>query len=182
MTLIIRGEDHISNTPKHILLFRALGAPVPAFAHLPLILNPDRTKISKRKLQTGVSAYRDQGYVKEAIVNYLALLGWSPGTDEEVFSLAELSERFELERVQPSGAVFDLNRLEWLSGQWIRRLPDDELVDRALPYLVGSVERAATNGSAARIPTAEDLAVLLPLVRERLPRLDAIGDLSLIHI
>jgi glutamyl-tRNA synthetase len=174
---VIRGEDHLSNTPKHILLFRALGAPVPAFAHLPLILNPDRTKISKRKAQTGVSAYRDQGYVKEAIVNYLALLGWSPGTDEEVFQLAELSERFELERVQPSGAVFDLNRLEWLNGQWIRRLSDDDLVDRALPFLVGSVERAAAGGAAARTPTADDLAVLLPLVRERLPRLDAIGDL-----
>jgi glutamyl-tRNA synthetase len=174
---VIRGEDHLSNTPKHILLFRALDSPVPAFAHLPLILNPDRTKISKRKTQTGITDYRAQGYVREAIVNYLAFLGWSPGTDEDVFSLDELMERFELERVQPSGAVFDRDRLDWLSGQWIRRLPDAELVERALPFLVADLKAFAANGKRVRIPTADDLAVLLPLVRERLPRLDAIGSL-----
>jgi glutamyl-tRNA synthetase len=174
---VIRGEDHLSNTPKHILLFRALGSPVPAFAHLPLILNPDRTKISKRKTQTGIADYRAQGYVREAIVNYLAFLGWSPGTDEDVFSLDELRERFELERVQPSGAVFDRDRLDWLSGQWIRRLPDAELVDRALPFLVADLKAVVATGQRARIPTADDLAVLLPLVRERLPRLDAVGSL-----
>jgi glutamyl-tRNA synthetase len=174
---VIRGEDHLSNTPKHILLFRALDAPVPAFAHLPLILNPDRTKISKRKSQTAVADYRSQGYVKEAIVNHLALMGWSPGTDEEVFSLDELGQRFDLERVQPAGAIFDRGRLEWLNGQWIRRLPDAELVDRAMPFLLASLESQRRAGIPADLPNADDLAVLLPLVRERLPTLAAIGPM-----
>ncbi len=104
---VIRGEDHLSNTPKHILLFEAMGAVVPQFAHLPLILNPDRTKMSKRKSQTAVADYRAQGFIPEAFVNYLALLGWSTGTEEEVLSLAELVERFELSAVNRAAAVFD---------------------------------------------------------------------------
>jgi glutamyl-tRNA synthetase len=174
---VIRGEDHLSNTPKHVLLFRALGAPVPAFAHLPLILNPDRTKMSKRKSQTAVRDYRAQGYVREAIVNHLALLGWSSGTDDDLFDLDDLVERFDLSRVQQGGAIFDAERLDWLNGQWIRRLPDDELVERTLPYLAASVSAASAEGRATRTPTADDLAALLPLVRERLPRLDAVGPM-----
>ena len=140
---VIRGEDHLSNTPKHILLFQALGADVPQFAHLPLILNPDRTKMSKRKSQTAVADYRAQGYIPEAFVNFLSLLGWSSGTEEEIFTLGELAERFSLERVQSGGAVFDRERLEWLNGQWIRKLSDEELVERCLPFLVTAVELAA---------------------------------------
>jgi glutamyl-tRNA synthetase len=177
ITHVIRGEDHLSNTPKHVLLFRALGAEPPRFAHLPLILNPDRSKMSKRKSQTAVQAYREQGYVKEAIVNHLALLGWSSGDDEDLFSLAELEQRFDLARVQPSGAIFDAERLDWLDGQWIRRLPEDELIDRALPFLVRAVEAAAEDGHEVRRPTADALAPLLPMVIERLPRLDAIGPM-----
>ena len=174
---VIRGEDHLSNTPKHILLFRALDADVPAFAHLPLILNPDRTKMSKRKSQTAVAAYREEGFIREAVVNHLALLGWSSGTEDEVFSLSELSERFDLSRVQQGGAVFDRERLEWLNGQWIRRLSDDELVARSLPYLEASVEHRRAEGAVVRPPTGDDLRALLPMVRERLPLLSAIGPL-----
>ncbi len=174
---VIRGEDHLSNTPKHILLFRALGASIPEFAHLPLILNPDRTKMSKRKSQTAVADYIAQGYVREAIINHLALLGWSPGDDEEILSFDDLSDRFDLDRVQPNGAVFDRERLDWLNGQWIRRLPDDELVERTLPFLERSVADAAATGAAVRMPDAQTLTDLLPLVRERLPRLDAIGPM-----
>ena len=174
---VIRGEDHLSNTPKHVLLFHALGAQPPVFAHLPLILNPDRSKMSKRKSQTAIHAYREQGYIKEAIVNHLALLGWSSGTDEEVFSLEELIPRFALGRVQPSGAIFDIDRLDWLNGQWIRRLAADDLVERALPFLAASVEAQARLGHATRMPTSDDLAVLLPMVAERLPRLDAVGPM-----
>jgi nondiscriminating glutamyl-tRNA synthetase len=174
---VIRGEDHLSNTPKHVLLFRALGAEPPVFAHLPLILNPDRSKMSKRKSQTGLDAYRAQGYVPEAIVNHLALLGWSSGDEQDLFSLAELEERFDITRVQPSGAIFDAERLDWLDGQWIRRLPPDELVDRALPFLQAAVDVAVEAGRPARTPGADDLAPLLPMVVERLPRLDAIGPL-----
>jgi glutamyl-tRNA synthetase len=174
---VIRGEDHLSNTPKHILLFRALGATPPQFAHLPLILNPDRTKMSKRKSQTAVADYRAQGFVREALVNHLALLGWSSGGDDDLFTLGDLIDRFELERVQSSGAIFDAERLAWLNGQWIRMLPSDELVERALPFLVEAVERASATGASVRTPTADDLRALLPMVRERLPRLDAIGPM-----
>jgi glutamyl-tRNA synthetase len=176
---VIRGEDHLSNTPKHILLFRALGADVPVFAHLPLILNPDRTKMSKRKSQTAIAEYRAQGYLPEALVNYLALLGWSSGTDEEIFSLDELAERFDLARVQSAGAVFDRDRLEWLNGQWLRRLSADELAERALPFLVERLEAAARTdgGAAARRPTVDDLRPLVPLVHERIATLAAVGDM-----
>jgi len=174
---VIRGEDHLSNTPKHVLLFEALGARPPTFAHLPLILNPDRSKMSKRKSQTAIDDYREQGYIPEAIVNHLALLGWSSGDDEDVFSLEELAQRFDLARVQPSGAIFDAERLDWLNGQWIRRLPEEELVERALPFLAASVRSAAEAGHRTRTPTPDDLAVLLPMVVERLPRLDAIGPM-----
>ena len=170
---VIRGEDHTSNTPKHILLFEALGHAVPAFGHLPLILNPDGSKISKRKTQTAISEYIAEGFIREALVNYLALLGWSPGTAEEVLGFDELIERFTLERVQKSGARFDRERLEWLNGQWIRRLDDDDLLDRLRPFL----QAAADAGGLDRVPSDEELRALLPIVRERLPTLASIVDL-----
>ena len=172
ITHVIRGEDHLSNTPKHILLFRALGHPEPVFAHLPLILNADRTKMSKRKSQTAVKDYAAEGFVREAFVNYLAYLGWSPGTEEDVLSLDEIIERFDLRAVQKGGAIFDRARLEWLNGQWIRRLAADDLVDRLAPFL--EAEWAA--GRIDRNPDRAEIAGLLPLVRDRLPVLGAVGD------
>jgi glutamyl-tRNA synthetase len=177
ITHVIRGEDHLSNTPKHILLFQALGAEVPDFAHLPLILNADRTKMSKRKGQTAVADYIAQGFVREALVNYLALLGWSSGTEEEIFSLAEIVERFDLSRVQQAGAVFDRERLEWLDGQWIRRLSPDELVERVAPFLTAELAVRRAAGAVVRDPSEAELRSLVPLVRERLPVLGAIGGL-----
>ncbi len=173
MTHVIRGEDHLSNTPKHILLFQALGYPVPQFAHLPLILNPDRTKMSKRKSQTAISDYIAQGFIREALVNYLALLGWATGTEEEVLSIDEIVERFKLETVHKGGAVFDRERLEWLNGQWIRRLDPDDLVDRLRPF----VEAELAAGRIDWMPSDDELRGLLPIVGERLPTLGAIGDL-----
>jgi nondiscriminating glutamyl-tRNA synthetase len=170
---VIRGEDHLSNTPKHILLFRALGHRVPRFAHLPLILNPDRTKMSKRKSQTAVSDYIAEGFIREALVNYLALLGWSTGTEEEVLSVDEIVERFDLDAIHKGGAVFDRERLEWLNGQWIRRLPPDELIDRLRPF----VETELAEGRIDRMPSDEEIRALLPVVQERLPTLGAIGAL-----
>jgi glutamyl-tRNA synthetase len=169
---VIRGEDHVSNTPKHILLFEALGYKVPVFGHLPLILNPDGTKMSKRKSQTAVADYIAQGFTREALVNYFAFLGWSPGTEEEVFDLAGLAERFELDKVQKGGARFDRERLEWLNGQWIRRLADDDLVRRLRPFL----EAAAVAGQIDRTPGEEEVRALLPMVRERIPTLASIVD------
>ena len=173
ITHVIRGEDHLSNTPKHVLLFRALGHEPPAFAHLPLILNPDRTKMSKRKSQTAIDDYRAEGFIPEALVNYLALLGWSTGSEDEVLSLDELVERFDLTEVNKAGAVFDRERLEWLNGQWIRRLDPDDLVERLRPFL----ERDLAEGRIDRMPAEGELTALLPVVQERLPRLGAVGEL-----
>ena len=170
---VIRGEDHLSNTPKHILLFEAMGAPIPVFGHLPLILNPDRTKMSKRKTQTAVAAYRAEGFIPEAFVNYLALLGWSTGTEEEVLSLADLVERFDLSTVNRAGAVFDRERLEWLNGQWIRRLAVEDLIERLRPFLKAEVDA----GRFEWMPSDAEIRALLPVVQERLPRLNAVGDL-----
>ena len=171
---VIRGEDHLSNTPKHILLFRALGYPEPRFAHLPLILNPDRTKMSKRKSQTAVDDYIDQGFIREALVNYLALLGWATGTEEEVLSIDEIVERFDLDAVHKGGAVFDRERLEWLNGQWIRRLEPDDLIDRLRPFVVARAGRwpdrlacRRTRSSAALL--ADDLGTPADAGRRRRP-------------
>jgi glutamyl-tRNA synthetase len=177
ITHVIRGEDHLSNTPKHILLFRALGADVPDFAHLPLILNPDRTKMSKRMGQTAIADYIAQGYIQEAMVNFLALLGWASGTEEEIFTLDELIERFDLSRVHQGGAVFDRERLEWLDGQWIRRLSTDDLVVRMAPFLAADLALLRATGAEVREPSEGDLRALVPLVQERLPVLGAIGSL-----
>jgi nondiscriminating glutamyl-tRNA synthetase len=173
ITEVIRGEDHLSNTPKHILLFRALGHEPPRFAHLPLILNADRSKMSKRKSQTAVGDYIAQGFIQEALVNYLALLGWSTGSEDEVLSLDEIVERFDIAAVHKGGAVFDRERLEWLNGQWIRRLSADDLIDRLRPFL--ETELAA--GRISWLPDDDELRALLPVVQERLPTLGALGDL-----
>ena len=173
ITHVIRGEDHLSNTPKHILLFRALGHDVPAFAHLPLILNPDRTKMSKRKSQTAVSDYIAQGFVREALVNYLALLGWATGTEEEILTLGEIAERFDIAAVHKGGAVFDRERLEWMNGQWIRRLEPEDLIDRLRPF----IEAELVAGRIDRMPSDDEVRALLPVIQERLPTLGAIGDL-----
>jgi nondiscriminating glutamyl-tRNA synthetase len=170
---VIRGEDHLSNTPKHILLFEAMGCPVPQFGHLPLILNPDRSKMSKRKTQTAVADYRAQGFIPEGFVNYLSLLGWSTGTEEEVLSLPDLIERFDLSRVNQAGAIFDRERLEWLNGQWIRRLAPEDLIERLRPFL--QVELDA--GRIDWTPTDGELKALIPVMQERLPTLAAVGEL-----
>ena len=170
---IIRGEDHISNTPKHILLFRALGHAEPAFAHLPLILNPDRTKMSKRMSQTAIADYIAQGFIREALVNYLAFLGWSTGTEEEVLAIDEIAARFDIAAVHKGGAVFDRERLEWLNGQWIRRLEPDDLVDRLRPFVAADLAA----GKIDWMPSDAEVRALLPIISERLPTLGAIGDL-----
>jgi glutamyl-tRNA synthetase len=155
---VIRGEDHLSNTPKHIALIRALGYREPRFGHIPLILNPDRSKMSKRKEQTAITAYRQEGYLPEAMVNFLAFLGWSPGTEEEIFSLDELSQRFELEHVHRAGAVFDKDRLDHLNGVYIRSLTDAQLALRLRPFLPDALD----DDSVLRV---------VPLIKERLIRL-----------
>ena len=174
ITHVIRGEDHLSNTPKHILLFQALGVPLPKFAHLPLILNPDRTKMSKRKSQTAIADYRAEGFLKEAIINFLALLGWSTGSEDEILSVEEIQARFDLDHVQKAGAVFDRTRLEWINGQWIRKLTHDDLLARLRPFY----DRAAEDGRIGRPARDEEIAALLPLIRERIPLLASVIELT----
>ena len=159
ITHVIRGEEHLSNTPKHIALIRALGYREPRFGHIPLILNPDRSKMSKRKSQTAVGAYREQGYLPEAMVNFLAFLGWSPGTEEEIFTVDELAARFEIEKVHHGGAIFDEARLNHLNGVYIRALSDEQLALRLRPLVPADVADA-------------DLVRMVPLVKERLVRLN----------
>jgi glutamyl-tRNA synthetase len=123
VTDVIRGADHLSNTPKQILMYRALGAPEPRFAHLPLILGPDKQRLSKRHGATAVGAYRDQGVLPEALVNFLALLGWTPPDGKEIVATDEMIRAFEITAVSKSNAVFDLEKLAWMNAEYLRRLP-----------------------------------------------------------
>jgi glutamyl-tRNA synthetase len=130
ITLVLRGDDHLSNTPKQILLYQALGQPVPTFAHVPLILGPDGKRLSKRHGATAVGDYEKEGILPEAMFNFLAFLGWSPGDDREVFSHQELVQAFSLERVLKKSAVFDMEKLRWLNGQHLMRKPTEELLPK----------------------------------------------------
>ena len=133
---VIRGDEWISSTPKHVLLYEAFGWEPPQFAHLPLIVNPDKTKLSKRQGDVAIEDYLNKGYLKEALVNFIAFLGWNPKTTQEIFSLDELIQQFDLTKVHRSAAVFDLDKLDWINGLYIRKLTPEQLAKELLPYLV----------------------------------------------
>jgi glutamyl-tRNA synthetase len=135
ITHVIRGDDHISNTPKQVLLYEAFGSATPAFAHVPLILGTDKKRLSKRHGATSVMEYQRLGYLPEAMVNFLALLGWSPGSDEEIFTRDELVARFSLEGISGGNAVFNPEKLDWMNAQHIQRLPAEEIIVRLEPLL-----------------------------------------------
>jgi glutamyl-tRNA synthetase len=135
ITHVVRGDDHVSNTPKHLLLYDAFGQPAPAFAHVPLILGTDKKRLSKRHGATSVMEYQRLGYLPEAMVNFLALLGWSPGTDQEVFTRDELVQLFTLEGISGGNAVFNPEKLDWMNQQHIMRLPAEEIARRIEPLL-----------------------------------------------
>ena len=165
ITHVVRGDDHISNTPKHVLLFEALGAPLPVFAHVPLILGADKKRLSKRHGATSVMEYERQGYLPDALVNFLALLGWSPGDDRELMSRQELVDAFALEGISGGNAVFDTAKLDWMNGQYIARVPPDRLADAIVPLLAR--ERLWPDGA----PADEWLTRLIELLRPRAKRL-----------
>lgn len=169
VTHVIRGEDHISNTPRQILIQEAIGASRPVYAHLPLILAPDRSKLSKRHGAVALEDYRDQGFLPEAILNYLALLGWNPGTEDEVFSLETLIAEFSLDKIQKGGAVFDVEKFKWFNREHIRRMSDAQLVDAIRDVIPENLR-----GSDADDNTV--ITRLLGLVRERVYTLGEIGD------
>ena len=159
ITHIIRGVDHVSNTPKQKLIYEALGAAPPVFAHVPLILGADKTRLSKRHGATSVIAYKDEGFLPEAFRNYLALLGWSPpDATKEIMSDRELISLFSLEGISKSNAVFDRTKLEWMNAEYIRALPVDELSERLLPIVCA----AGYDVEPCR------MTQITPLIRERI--------------
>jgi glutamyl-tRNA synthetase len=150
ITHVVRGDDHISNTPKQVLLYEAFGMPVPRFAHVPLILGPDKKRLSKRHGATSVMEYPKAGYLPEAMVNFLVLLGWSPGNDQEIFTRDELIAAFALEGISGGNAVFNPEKLDWFNQQHIMRLSAGELLDHLEPLIRESGLWRDEFGSAAR--------------------------------
>ncbi len=161
ITHVVRGEDLLSSTPKHILLTEAMGAEPAQYAHLSLLMGPDGKKLSKRHGHTAISAYRDAGYLPEALVNYLALLGWNPGEDDTVLPLAEMVERFDLDTVSKNPAIFDTDKLEWMNGMYIRDLETSAFVDAITPSVEANLGRPLTDADRAR------LDAIAPHVQER---------------
>lgn len=161
ITHVIRGEEHLSNAPRQVLLFEAFGWEAPTFAHASLILNQDRQKMSKRdeSIIQFVEQYRDLGYLPEALVNFLSLLGWSPVGEEEIFTKDELIEQFSLERVSKAPAVFDTQKLEWMNNQYMKKADPDKVVELALPHLVES-GKLPKNMSEQQLAWARDLILL----------------------
>ena len=159
ITHVIRGEDHLSNTPKQILIFQALGFPVPRYAHIPLILAPGGGKLSKRHGAVSVTEYQEKGYLPEAMINFLARMGWSFDDKQEIFSLQELIEKFTLESVSKSGAMYDLMKLNHLGAHYMRQRPVGELVELAIPYLTkaGLVREAELERERPRIEKMVEL-------------------------
>jgi glutamyl-tRNA synthetase len=134
ITHVVRGEEHLSNTPRQIMIYKALGFTPPAFAHIPIILNPDRTKLSKRKGATNLSDFKESGYLPEALFNFLALLGWAPANNRELLTPTELEAEFDLGQVSKHPAVFDLKKLDWINAQYLKKLDPETLAQLALPY------------------------------------------------
>ena len=138
ITHVIRGEEWLPSTPKHVLLYHAFGWNRPVFAHVPLLLNPDRSKLSKRQGDVAVEDYRKKGYLPEALVNFVALLGWNPSGTQEIYLKQELSDKFELAKINKGGAVFNKEKLDWLNREYIKKMSDEDLLAAALPYFVAA--------------------------------------------
>jgi len=181
ITHVMRGEDHISNTPKQILIYDALGLEIPKFAHFPLILNPDKTKLSKRKNPVSVEDYLDKGYLIEGLINFLALLGWNPGTEKEIFTLDELINAFSIEGINKSGAVFDIDRLDWVNSEHIKRMDINEFTKACIPYIEKANLIKNYNGNNFEIiETGEVLPieVLEQLLSHEQKRLKKLSDIT----
>lgn len=163
ITHIFRGEDWLPSTPKHLLIWRAFGWSIPPHAHVPNVLGPDGKKLAKRHGATKVEEFKTQGYLPEAMVNYLALVGWSPGTEEEIFSMDELTERWRMDQVHRAGGKWDKARLDWFNGMWIRRLSEDDLLGRLRDFLPPVWDRKVIRKT-------------LPLLRERMKTLAEARD------
>ncbi len=173
ITHVFRGEDWLPSTPKHLLIYRAFGWEVPPLAHFPNVLGPDGRKLAKRHGATKVEQFRTDGYLPEAMVNYLSLIGWAPGTEEEVFSAEELVAKWRIEQVQKAGGKWDRDRLDWFDGVWIRRLSIDELLRRLDPLVPAEWDRALLRRA---LPFAQERAKTLVELRDQLAFL--FGDVA----
>ena len=160
---VIRAEEWLSSTPKHVLIYEGLGKKLPLFAHLPLLRNPDRSKISKRKNPISLLWYKNQGFLPQAMLNYLALMGWSHPEGKEIFDLNDFIEHFDLKRIDPTGPVFDIVKLEWMNGEYIRKMSNDELTKRL------------TDFTAVQ---SKNIANVLPLIKERIKKLSEFDELT----
>ncbi len=170
ITHVVRGEDLLPSTPKHMLIGRAMGAPDPIYAHLSLLHGPDGRKLSKRHGDTALKAYREAGILADAMVNYLALLGWSPGEDETIVARSDMIDRFDLGDVSKNPAIFDTQKLEWMNGVYLRELSAADFSEVALPFVVRFLGRELDDDEAAAF------AEIAPLVQERTKRLDEVGS------
>jgi glutamyl-tRNA synthetase len=200
ITHVIRGEEHVSNTPKQILIQEALGFTRPKYAHLPMILAPDRSKLSKRHGSVPIQYYKQEGYLAESLINFVALLGWHPGEEKEIFSLRSLIKEFSLERVQKSAAIFNQQRLDWLNGFYLRGLSLESLTEKCLPYLISANlikiaqeptvqlmdlpteekwrEKKYQIGESGEIVEFTYLTKIISLYQQRLKKLSEITDLT----
>jgi glutamyl-tRNA synthetase len=169
---VIRGDDHLSNTPKQIVVYEALEMPIPVFAHLSMIWGPDGKRLSKRHGATSVEAYAELGYLPEAIVNYLALLGWSLDGETTIIDADTLKSSFSLDRISKNPAIFDVEKLDWMNGVYLREMPAEEFVARIVPWL----EEAGLSDAADVASRPEWFARLAPLVSERTKRLDEVAE------
>ncbi|NTU70321.1 MAG: glutamate--tRNA ligase [Coriobacteriia bacterium] len=174
ITHVIRGDDHLSNTPKQIVVYEALGLPVPTFAHLSMIWGPDGKRLSKRHGATSVEAYAELGYVPEAIMNYLALLGWSLDGETTILDAETLKREFSLDRISKNPAIFDVEKLDWMNGVYLREMPAEDFVDRVIPWLEEAGLLSAGSVDAER---REWLVALAPIVAERTKRLAEVAPM-----
>jgi glutamyl-tRNA synthetase len=161
ITHVIRGEDHISNTPRHILIYEAIGEPIPQYAHLPLVLSEDRTKLSKRKGAKPITFYMEEGYLPQGILNFIALVGWNDGTEDEVYTMDDLMERFDLSRVHKAGAIFNVQKLEWINKEHMKRLDPDVLASEIERFVPGEIRSLPAYSE-------EILKKVIPIIAERI--------------
>ncbi len=177
---VIRGEEWIPSTPKHILLYKSFDWEEPAFAHLPLLLNKDRSKLSKRQGDVSVEDFLAKGYLKNALINFVALLGWNPKTDQEIFSLEELVEKFDFSKVNKAGSVFDTEKLDWFNNHYIRKLSSSDLISAAVPYLIAAGLLSKTGDSYKAKSGAEIkpefIGAIMEIEKERLKFFAELGD------
>lgn len=171
VTHIIRGDDGISNTPRQILIQEALGAPRPIYTHLPMILAPDKTKLSKRHGALAVTEYRDQGYLPEAILNFVALMGWNPGNDQEIISIDEMIKLFSLEKVQKGGAVFNVDKLKWLNKQYMRLLPTEKAGEKVITRFPAQLQAKARSNASV-------FSKIVPIIIDHISTFSEVGDLA----